>query len=87
MKMFGFVKKVFFVRLTILLNFTNPSSLNVIPLICISMNNQPCKARPEIINVSSNNPVFYPFSIKTNKCSGNVIILMILMQKYVFLML
>ena len=51
------------------------------------MSNQACKARPEIINVSSNNPVFYPFSIKTNKCSGNVIILMILMQKYVFLML
>ena len=35
------------------------------------MNNQPCKARPEIINVSSNNPVFYPLSIKTSKCSGN----------------
>ena len=35
------------------------------------MNNQPYKAWPEIINVSSNNPVFYPFSIKTNKCSGN----------------
>ena len=34
------------------------------------MNNQPCKARPEIINVSSN-PVFYTFSIKTSKCSGN----------------
>ena len=35
------------------------------------MNNQPCKARPEIINVNSDNPVFYPFSIKTSKCSGN----------------
>ena len=35
------------------------------------MNNQECKARPEIINVNSNNPVFYPFSIKTSKCSGN----------------
>ena len=41
------------------------------PLGCISMNNQACKARPEIINVNSNNPVFYPFSIKTSKCSGN----------------
>ena len=87
MKIFEFVKKISFIGLTILSNFTNTSSLNVIPLSCISMNNQPCKARPEIINVSSNNPVFYPFSIKTNKCSGNVIILMILMQKYVFLML
>ena len=35
------------------------------------MNNQACKARPKIINVNSNNPVFYPFSIKTSKCSGN----------------
>ena len=35
------------------------------------MNNQACKARPEIINVNSNNPVFYPFSIKTSKCSGH----------------
>ena len=32
---------------------------------------QPCKARPEIINVSSNNPVFFPFSIKKSKCRGN----------------
>ena len=35
------------------------------------MNNQACKARSEIINVNSNNPVFYPFSIKRSKCSGN----------------
>ena len=35
------------------------------------MSNQACKARPEIINVNSNNPVFYPFSMKTSKCSGN----------------
>ena len=34
------------------------------------MNNQACKARPEIININSNNPVFYPFSIKTSKCCG-----------------
>ena len=66
MKVFGFVKKVFFVGLTILSNFTNASSLS-----SISMNNQPCKARPEIVNVNSNNPIFYPFSIKTSKCSGN----------------
>ena len=35
------------------------------------MNNQECRARPEIVNVNSNNPIFYPFSIKTSKCSGN----------------
>ena len=66
MKVFGFVKKVFFIGLTVLLNFTNMSSLS-----CISMNNQARRARPEIVNVNSNNPIFYPFSIKISKCSGN----------------
>ena len=33
--------------------------------------NQKCKVRPEIINVNSDEPVFYPFSIKTTKCSGS----------------
>ena len=33
------------------------------------MNNEECKARPEIINVNSDEPVFYSFSIKTSKCS------------------
>ena len=45
------------------------TSLN--PFSCISMNNQECKVRPEIIIVNSNEPVFYPFSIKTSKCSGS----------------
>ena len=35
------------------------------------MNNQECKVRPEIINVNSDEPVFYPFSIKTNKYSSS----------------
>ena len=66
MKMFRFVKKAFFVGLTILSNFTN-----AIPLNCISMKNQECKRRPRVINVNSNNPIFYPLSIKMSKCSGN----------------
>ena len=66
MKIFGFAKKVFFIGLTILSSFTSIHSLN-----CISMNNQASKARPEIINVNNNNPVFYPFSIKTSNYSGN----------------
>ena len=40
-------------------------------LSCISISNQACKARPETINVNNNHPVFYPFAIKTSKCSGN----------------
>ena len=35
------------------------------------MNNQECKERPQIVNVNSNEPVFYPFSIKTSKCSDS----------------
>ena len=35
------------------------------------MINQACKGRPEFINVNSNEPVFFPFSIKTSKYSGS----------------
>ena len=35
------------------------------------MKNQECKVRPEIVNINSNNPIFYPFSVKINKCSGS----------------
>ena len=45
------------------------SSVN--PLECVSMNNQECKVRPEIVNVNSDEPVFFPFSIRTSKCSGS----------------
>ena len=71
MKIFRFVKKVFFIGLTILSNFTNVIPLNAIKLNCISMKNQECKTRLQVVNVNSNNPIFYPFSIKTSKCSGN----------------
>ena len=64
MKIFSFVKKVFVLGLTILSNITNA-------LDCILMKNQKCKVRPEIISINSNNPIFYPFSVKINKCSGN----------------
>ena len=69
--MFQFIKKAFFIGLTISSDFTNASSLNAISLSCISVIDQECKARPQIVNVNSNNPIFYLFSIKTSKCSGN----------------
>ena len=64
MKIFSFVKKVFVLGLTVLSNITNA-------LECISMKNQECKVIPEIININSNNPILYPFSVKINRCSGN----------------
>ena len=45
--------------------------LNVNSLECISMNNQKCKIRSEIINVNTNEPMFYPYSIKINTCKGS----------------
>ena len=86
MKIFGFVKKLFFVGLTILSSFTNANSLNAIPLSCISMSNQECKTRPQVVNVSRDEPVFFPFSIKTSKFVVVVITSTLCMQKFVFLM-
>ena len=63
--MFGFIKKMFLTVLSYV-NLLSTTSLS-----CILMNNQECKVRPEIINVNSDEPVFYPFSIKTSKCSGS----------------
>ena len=64
MRIFSFVKKFFVLGLTVLSKFTNA-------LECVSIKNQAGIVRPEIININSNNPIFYPFSVKINKCSGN----------------
>ena len=52
--MFELIKKAFFAGLTIL-SSVNP--LNLTQLKCVSMTNQECKVRPEIVNVSSGEPV------------------------------
>ena len=64
MQIFKLIKKVSFLGLTVLSNFTNA-------LDCISVKNRECKVRPEIININSSNPIFDPFSVKINKLSGN----------------
>ena len=33
----------------------------------VSMNNQECKVRPKILNINSNEPLFYPYSVKIGK--------------------
>ena len=43
----------------------------VTSLKCISMNNQECRVRPQIVNVTSEETVFFPFSIKASKSSGS----------------
>ena len=58
----AFFEKVFFTEMT----FFSCNALK-----CVSMNNQECKIRSEIIDINSNEPTFYPYSIEINKCSGS----------------
>ena len=64
--MFRLIKKMFYIGSLFLSILVSTTLLS-----CISMINQISKIRPEVINLSSNKPVFYPLSIKTNKCSGS----------------
>ena len=63
----GFIKKCFFTVIT----FFSHNTLNLNPLECVSMNNQECKIKSEIINVNTNEPMFNPYSIAINKCKGS----------------
>ena len=56
--------KMFLINLAIsFLNMVKVKSLE-----CMSVVNQKCMSRPKIININS---IFYPCSIKVNKCSGS----------------
>ena len=63
--MFGFIKRCFFTGLVFLSTLTGINSLS-----CISMNNQECKVKPQIVNVNGDDAVFFPYSVKASKCSG-----------------
>ena len=60
--MFGFINKVFVVA-------TSFFSYNLLK--CVSINNQECKIGPEIKDIISNEPSFYPYSVKISKCNGS----------------
>ena len=75
--MFKFIKQIF---VSTIIFFGSLSSMK--PLECVSMNNQECKERPEIVNVNSNEP----FNLSLNAVVV-VTILMIPVQNCVFLML
>ena len=72
---------MFFLGLTVLSSSIR-GALN-----CISMNNQESKVRPKIVDVSGNSPIFYPFSVKINRCSGNCNSINDPYEIFVFLML
>ena len=85
MKLFRFVKKVFFTGLTIQSNFTNASLLNAIPLnattlSCISMNQK-------LLMLTVIIPYFILLVLKQVNVVAVVIILMIHTQEFVSLIL
>ena len=66
-QMLRYIKKCFFTAIT----FFSSSLLNVNSSQCVSMNIQECKIRPKIIKLNTNEPLFYPYSIKIKKCKGS----------------
>ena len=68
MQMFRFIKKGFFTGLTILWSI-NPLSATLLK--CVSMNIEDCRTRLQMINVNSNEPAFYPYSVEINKCTNS----------------
>ena len=38
---------------------------------CKSLNNQPCKIKPALIDINFNEPLYYSSVVSVNKCGGN----------------
>ena len=87
MKIFAFVKKVFFIKLTTLSGFSSVNSLNAIPLSCISMKIKNVKQDPKLLMLMAMSLCFFHLVLKQVNMVVVVKILTIRMQKYVFLML
>ena len=81
--MFAFIKKVFFVAMT----FFSFEVLSVNSLECVSMNNQECKIRSEIINTNNMSLYFILSVLKQIIAVEVVIISTIHMLNCVFQML
>ena len=43
----------------------------LIKKIFMSINNQPCQARPTLVNINSEETLFYLFTVCANKCGGS----------------
>ena len=69
-KVFGFIKKIFMTAIAFIgLNGYNAISLNEMK--CVLMNSQECKVKLAMININTNESLFYPYSVLVNKCSGS----------------
>ena len=57
--MYRFIKQIF---ISTMMSFNSLSHVNSLEYILIK--NEECKVRPEIVNIDSNDTIFFPFSIK-----------------------
>ena len=68
--MFGFDKEISigFLRIHTIGNLSESLLSNSEESIkCVSLNNQPCQARPTLVNVNSNKPLYYQITASVNK--------------------
>ena len=68
--MFGFDRKISigFLRIHTIGNLSESLLSNSEESIkCVSLNNQPCQARPTLVNVNSNKPLYNPITASVKK--------------------
>ena len=41
------------------------------PIKCVTLNNWPCQARPRLVNINSDETLFYSFNVTVKKCGGS----------------
>ena len=72
--MFLFIKKMFIELLSICAigRFGSPLASNYKkPIKCVSLSNQSCQTRSTLVNINSDETLFYAFTISVNKCCGS----------------
>ena len=50
----------------------------------VSLNNQPCQARSRLVNINSNELLYYPFTVSVNYVVKVLMLYVIHMLEYVF---
>ena len=69
--MFEFINKMFvgLLSITTVISFGKSLVFNFKgPIKCVSLNNQPAQTRPKLVNINSDETLFYLFTISVNKC-------------------
>ena len=71
--MFRFIKKMVIglLYVCIIVSFSRLLVSNSYLIKSISLTYRPCEVRPKIIDIKSNETIFYPFIVNVNKYGGN----------------